>query len=96
MLNFMDLEKKTEGVVKGLKKDLTKLNQKSEDALQSFRDTMINLQEVNQEIDWRVEMASKHIIELTQLQGTLLDTRAANVKIHDKIMDFLGIDKKAD
>lgn len=89
----MDLENKTAGVVKGLKKDLQKLRQKSDDALQTFRDTLINLEEVNKEIDWRVEMAENHINELAGLKGELLANKDVNLKVHDKILDFLGLDK---
>jgi predicted nucleic acid-binding Zn-ribbon protein len=89
---LMNFEKQATGVVNTLDKRMGKLQKRSDTALQTFRDTLEELESVNTEIDAAVQVADTHMKSLAEKKEALLAHRSDNMRVSGKIKEFLGIE----
>lgn len=86
----IDLEKQSIEVITKLQTELGTLDQQSNDAVQSFKDTLSKLEDINTVIDSKVEVVQNHIEQFQFLKDQLIVKKASNLKISSKIKEFLG------
>jgi vacuolar-type H+-ATPase subunit D/Vma8 len=90
LLPVKDMGKQAESVVALLQKNLTTLEQKSDTALDTFRKTAAELDDINRQIDVTINVADQQIASLTALRGDLLSKKSSNERVKGKIEDFLA------
>jgi uncharacterized protein YoxC len=81
--------KKADGVIVELNKDLVNFQKKGSEALNVFRDTVDKLNVVDEEIQTKVDLIETQIRELGGIKESLINTMNDNANIKSKFIDFL-------
>ena len=70
--------------------ELQKLTGESENALDTFRKTVTKLDGINTKIDESVSLMEQQISNLSGIKATMLEKKARNEKVKNKIQEFLA------
>jgi hypothetical protein len=70
--------------------ELEKLTGESNDALDTFKKTVAKLDTINAKIDESVDLMEQQISNLTVIKTNMLDKKANNEKVKNKIQEFLA------
>lgn len=86
----MFLMKLANSIIASFRFDLRRLQKKSENALTMFKKTLSDLEKINDKIDSKINIAESQMAHLTELKSQLSTNKAANLKVHQKISEFLS------
>lgn len=81
---------KVNQIIKDHDAELQKLTGESEDALDTFRSTVSRLDDIDTQIEKSVSLMEQQISDLSGIKANMLEKKARNEKVKNKIQEFLA------